>query len=107
MGVVITDTCGRPFRIGQCGVAIGCAGVCSIVDWRGRHDCYGKELQVTREAVVDELAGLANILMGEGSGRIPAVVIRGLSHLIGDGRALDIFRPKEEDIIRGLLSKQL
>ncbi len=106
VGVVITDTCGRPFRVGQCGVAIGCSGVSSVVDWRGRRDCYGKELRVTREVVADELAGFANILMGEGNWRIPAVVVRGLSHLMGDGKAVDIFRPKKEDIIRDILHRQ-
>ncbi|MFB6360856.1 MAG: coenzyme F420-0:L-glutamate ligase, partial [Halobacteriales archaeon] len=62
VGVVVTDTCGRPFRHGQRGVAIGWAGLPAMRDWRGETDREGYELEVTNEAVVDELAAAANLL---------------------------------------------
>ena len=75
--VVVTDTCGRPFRHGQRGVAIGWAGLDPARDWRGETDRDGRELGVTVENVVDELAAAANLVAGEGDDGTPAVVIRG------------------------------
>jgi coenzyme F420-0:L-glutamate ligase/coenzyme F420-1:gamma-L-glutamate ligase len=74
--VVVTDTCGRPFRHGQRGVAIGWAGMHASRDWRGETDRDGRELGVTVESVVDELAAAANLLAGEGAGGTPVVVVR-------------------------------
>ena len=74
--VVVTDTCGRPFRHGQRGVAIGWAGLKPGRDWRGETDREGRELDVTVENVVDELAAAANLVAGEGDGGTPAVVVR-------------------------------
>jgi coenzyme F420-0:L-glutamate ligase/coenzyme F420-1:gamma-L-glutamate ligase len=74
--VVVTDTCGRPFRHGQRGVAIGWAGMHASRDWRGETDRDGRELGVTVENVVDELAAAANLLAGEGAGGTPVVVVR-------------------------------
>ncbi|SFR50670.1 coenzyme F420-0:L-glutamate ligase [Halogeometricum limi] len=74
--VVVTDTCGRPFRHGQRGVAIGWAGMHASRDWRGETDRDGRELGVTVENVVDELAAAANLLTGEGDGGTPVVVVR-------------------------------
>ncbi|MBB6647098.1 coenzyme F420-0:L-glutamate ligase [Halobellus ruber] len=75
--VVVTDTCGRPFRHGQRGVAIGWDGLQPSRDWRGETDRDGRELGVTVENVVDELAAAANLVAGEGDGGTPAVVVRG------------------------------
>ena len=75
--VVVTDTCGRPFRHGQRGVALGWAGLDPARDWRGEADRDGRELGVTVENVVDEFAAAANLVAGEGDDGTPAVVIRG------------------------------
>ena len=72
--VIVTDTCGRPFRHGQRGVAIGRAGLPASHDWRGEHDRDGRELGVTVEAIADELAAAANLTFGEGSGDRKSVV---------------------------------
>ncbi|MDL5502381.1 MAG: coenzyme F420-0:L-glutamate ligase, partial [Candidatus Methanoperedens sp.] len=76
VSVVITDTNGRAFRTGQTGAAIGCAGIKPTRDWRGTKDLFGRVLEVKNEGIVDEIAGFANILMGEGDGGMPIVVIR-------------------------------
>ncbi len=75
-GVVVTDTCGRPFRHGQRGVAIGWAGIPASRDWRGQPDRDGRELGVTVQNVIDELAAAANLVAGEGAGGTPVVVVR-------------------------------
>ena len=106
IGVVISDTCGRPFREGQTGVAVGCSGVPPFKDWRGLQDLFGRALEVTNEAVVDEIAGFANLIMGEGNDAIPVVVISGLCMTKEGERgekesgAKPLFRIKENDRIR-------
>lgn len=102
VGVIITDTNGRCFRKGVAGVAIGISGVKAMRDWRGEKDLYGKELEVTVECVVDEIAGFANLLMGEGADGVPAVVFRGLD-IEGEGSMKEIYRDKEEDVIRRII----
>ena len=84
IGLVITDTFGRPWRRGLVDVAIGMSGVPSIVDLRGSMDAHGNELNVTEVAVVDEIAAAADLVMGKAS-QIPVAVLRGLS-LEGSGR---------------------
>ncbi len=103
IAVIISDTCGRPFRTGQTGIAIGCAGISAIKDWRGEKDLFGRELKVTREAVVDELAGFANLLMGEASEGIPVVIIRGIQWQGDEEGVKSIYRTKEEDLIKKAL----
>jgi coenzyme F420-0:L-glutamate ligase/coenzyme F420-1:gamma-L-glutamate ligase len=98
--VIVTDTCGRPFRCGVAGVAIGWSGIAPLRDWRGKRDLEGRELEITLEAIVDEIAGMANFLMGEGGDGIPVVVVRGLEYPKSGGRA---FRPKDLDVIRDRL----
>jgi coenzyme F420-0:L-glutamate ligase/coenzyme F420-1:gamma-L-glutamate ligase len=100
--VIITDTCGRPFRHGQRGVAIGWAGLPASRDWRGEHDRDGRELGVTVESVVDELAAAANLVLGEGAGGEPVVVVRGFDMDGFDGSD-NLFRPVESDFIRQAL----
>lgn len=95
--VIITDTCGRAFRCGVAGVAIGWAGIAALRDWRGEPDMNGRVLEITRESIVDEIAGMANMLMGEAGGGTPAVVFRGLDYPRFGGK---IFRDREEDVIR-------
>lgn len=101
--VIVTDTCGRPFRCGVAGVAIGWSGIAALRDWRGERDLAGRELEITLEAIVDEIAGMANLLMGEAGGGTPVVVVRGLELPGSGGR---IFRPKELDVIRDRLQKR-
>jgi len=100
--VVVTDTSGRPFRQGQRGVALGWAGVPAARDWRGESDRDGRELGVTVEAVVDELAAAANLLTGEGDDGLPVVVVRGFD--FGDHEPHDgLFRSPEGDYVRDAL----
>lgn len=98
IGVVITDTFGRPWRRGLVDVAIGVSGIVAIDDLVGTTDTHGNELQVTEVAVVDEIASAADLVMGKASG-VPAAVVRGLA-LAGDGRATDLVRPADEDLFR-------
>ena len=100
--VVVTDTSGRPFRYGQRGVAVGWSGLPAARDWRGESDRDGRELGVTVQAVVDELAAAANLVAGEGDGGTPAVVVRGWS--FGDHAGSDdLFRREADDIVREAL----
>jgi len=97
--VIVSDTCGRPFRLGQRGVAIGWAGLPASRDWRGETDRDGHELEVTVESVVDEIAASANLLSGEGAGGTPVVVVRDFD--FGDHAGTDdLFRSRESDIVR-------
>ncbi len=102
VGVIVTDTNGRCFRRGVVGFAIGIAGVKAMRDWRGGRDLYGRVMEKTLECVADEIAAFANLIMGEGDWGIPAVVFRGLN-LLGEGRAKDIYRSEEEDVVRRCL----
>jgi coenzyme F420-0:L-glutamate ligase/coenzyme F420-1:gamma-L-glutamate ligase len=102
--VVVTDTSGRPFRHGQRGVAIGWAGLPAARDWRGEHDRDGRELGVTVEAVVDELAAAANLLTGEGDDGLPVVVARGFD--FGDHDGSDaLFRDPSGDYVQDALQQ--
>jgi coenzyme F420-0:L-glutamate ligase/coenzyme F420-1:gamma-L-glutamate ligase len=100
--VVVTDTSGRPFRHGQRGVALGWAGIPASRDWRGESDRDGRELGVTVQSVVDELAGAANLVTGEGDGGTPVAVVRGFD--FGDHAGNDeLFRDPETDLVRQAL----
>ena len=96
--VIITDTCGRPFRSGVAGVAIGWAGIAALRDWRGEQDLHGKALEITLEAIVDEIAAMANLLMGEAGDGTPAVVFRGLKYPRSGGDS--VFMAEDKDVIR-------
>jgi coenzyme F420-0:L-glutamate ligase / coenzyme F420-1:gamma-L-glutamate ligase len=98
VGVLVTDSFGRPWRQGTTDVAIGAAGLPVVLDLRGRRDRVGYELHATMIAVADEIAGAAELVMGKVDG-IPGAVVRGL-HLHGDGRARDIAIPAERDLFR-------
>ena len=102
VGVVIADSFGRAWRLGQAEVAIGCAGLAPLDDWRGRHDSSGRELEATLIAIADEAAGAADLVRDKVSGT-PAAVVRGLGRYIGaeDGPgAAALRRPREEDLFR-------
>jgi len=101
VAVIVSDTFGRPWRRGLTDVAIGCAGIGAIVDLRGTADTYGRELQVTEVAVVDELAGAADLVMGKASG-VPVAIVRGIDpswFRQGEVKA-EIVRHPSEDLFR-------
>lgn len=101
VSVIITDTNGRAFKIGQTGVAVGVYRIHPIRNWRGEKDLFGKELEITEEAVADEIASAANLLMGEAAGGNPVVVVRGYDHHTTDDITVkEMYRPDNEDIIR-------
>jgi coenzyme F420-0:L-glutamate ligase/coenzyme F420-1:gamma-L-glutamate ligase len=102
VGVIVTDTCGRSFRRGQTGHAVGWSGIPAIRDFRGDFDLFGHVLKITEEAVVDEIAGFANFVMGESNNGVPAVVFRNCSPW--KGHDILYFRP-DEDIFRRMLKK--
>ena len=102
VGVIITDTLGRAWRIGQTDTAIGAAGVRPFVDYRGTEDSFGNSLEVTLDAVADEIAAAADLVKGKASG-VPVAVVRGLADLVtaGDGPgAAALIRPAAEDMFR-------
>jgi coenzyme F420-0:L-glutamate ligase / coenzyme F420-1:gamma-L-glutamate ligase len=96
VGVVVTDSFGRPFRRGTTDVAIGVAGIPAILDLRGTPDRLGVELRATWVAVADEIAAAADLVRGKADG-VPAVVVRGL-RLEGDGAAADLVIEPELDL---------
>jgi len=98
VGVLITDSFGRPWRQGTTDVAIGAAGLPVVLDLRGQRDRVGYELHGTMIAVADEIAGAAELVMGKTDG-VPGAVVRGL-RLRGDGKARDIAMPAERDLFR-------
>jgi coenzyme F420-0:L-glutamate ligase/coenzyme F420-1:gamma-L-glutamate ligase len=98
VGVIVTDSFGRPWRQGTTDVAIGVAGLGPLLDLRGRRDGSGYELRSTQIAVADELAGAAELVMGKTSG-IPGAVIRGFT-AEGEGSARDLVMPAERDLFR-------
>jgi coenzyme F420-0:L-glutamate ligase/coenzyme F420-1:gamma-L-glutamate ligase len=99
VGVIVSDTFGRPWREGLTNVAIGLAGVKPLDDYRGATDRYGRELQVSVLAVADEIASAAELVMGKTSG-IPAAVVRGLSMTAADVAARALLRPAHTDMFR-------
>jgi len=103
IGVIITDTCGRAFRRGQTGNAIGWSGMKAIRDFRGDTDLFGHVLKITEEAVVDELAGIANFVMGESNNGVPAVVLKGCERWNGHD---NLYFNRKEDFIRKSLCGQ-
>ena len=98
VGVIVSDTFGRPWRLGIVNVALGVAGMPALVDMRGRIDDVGKELHATVLAVADEVAAAAGLVMGK-TRRTPVVVVRGLE-LDGSGRGRELIRPAAEDLFR-------
>jgi len=100
--VVIADSFGRAWRLGQAEVAIGCAGLQPLDDWRGRRDASGRELSATVIAIADEVAAGADLVREKSEG-VPVVVVRGLDRHVGteDGPgAAALRRPPEEDLFR-------
>jgi coenzyme F420-0:L-glutamate ligase len=96
--ILVADTFGRPWRLGQTDVAIGCAGLVALDDWRGRTDQHGRTLGATRIAVADELAAAADLARTKADG-VPVVVIRGAEHWVSsdDGPGAAVIRRRAAD----------
>jgi coenzyme F420-0:L-glutamate ligase/coenzyme F420-1:gamma-L-glutamate ligase len=97
-GVVISDSHGRPFRLGTVNVAIGVAGIPAIWDQRGDRDLYGRVLRVTVRGLGDEIAAAAGLIAGQADEGMPVVLARGIRRPVGDGRGIDLVRPMELDL---------
>jgi coenzyme F420-0:L-glutamate ligase / coenzyme F420-1:gamma-L-glutamate ligase len=98
VGVIVSDTFGRPWRLGIVNVALGIAGLPALLDLRGSPDDTGKGLQATVLAIADDIAAAAGLVMGK-TNRAPVVIVRGLA-LQGTGTGRDLIRPAAEDLFR-------
>ena len=98
VGVIVSDTFGRPWRLGIVNVALGVAGLPAVIDLRGTVDDAGREMHATVLAVADDIASAAGLVMRK-TARAPVVVVRGLQ-LAGDGSGRDLIRPAAEDVFR-------
>jgi coenzyme F420-0:L-glutamate ligase len=105
-GVIIADSRTHAMRMGCSGVAIGCAGIPSILDVRGRCDLFGRQLEVTRQALADNLASAAEIVMGEADECTPAAIIRGLGLPIGEEAGVETI-DADECLFMGVLRGSL
>lgn len=99
-GVLISDSFGRPWRVGTVGVAIGCAGFPAILDLRGQPDLFGRPLRVTVVGHADEVAAAASVLMGQGSEARPVILVRGLASRAPHHPAAALIRPQQQDLFR-------
>ena len=99
-GVVISDSFGRPWRVGTVGVAIGCAGFPATLDLRGHTDLYGRPLRVTVVGHADEIASAASLLMGQASEAQPIILVRGLALRAPHQPAAALIRPQQQDLFR-------
>jgi coenzyme F420-0:L-glutamate ligase/coenzyme F420-1:gamma-L-glutamate ligase len=100
VGVIISDSFGRPWRRGTAGVAIGSAGIPSVIDLRGQPDLFGRTLEVSIVGFADEIAAAASLLQGQAAESQPVVVVRGLTWQAPDGPVADVIRPPEEDLFQ-------
>ena len=99
VGVIVSDTFGRPWRLGIVNIALGIAGVPAVRDLRGTVDDVGKDLHATVLAVADDLAAAAGLVMAK-TNRTPVVIVRGFDGVGEEGAARDIVRPPAEDLFR-------
>ena len=98
--VVISDSFGRAWRRGTVGVALGAAGLPSVLDLRGRPDLFGRKLQVSETGFADEIAAAASLIMGQADEGLPAVLVRGLDWEAPAAAASELLRRPEEDLFR-------
>jgi coenzyme F420-0:L-glutamate ligase/coenzyme F420-1:gamma-L-glutamate ligase len=100
VGVIVSDTFGRPWRQGLTDVAIGVSGIAAVIDLRDTPDATGRVLQVTEVAIADEIASAAELVMGKASG-VPVAIVRGLdASWFRDGSVRRLIRPPQEDLFR-------
>ena len=100
LAVIISDSFGRPWRRGTVGIALGVAGLPSVIDWRGQPDLFGRKLEVTETGFADEIAAAASLVQGQAAEATPIVVVRGLSWTAPEAPAAAIVRPPEHDLFR-------
>ena len=101
VAVIVSDTHGRPFRMGEINVAIGVAGIKPIRDRRGEKDLFGYVLRIKQTAVADELASAAELVIGQANEGIPVAIIRGYNYQVAENAsAAELNRPKEKDLFR-------
>jgi coenzyme F420-0:L-glutamate ligase/coenzyme F420-1:gamma-L-glutamate ligase len=100
IGVVISDSFGRPWRRGTAGVAIGAAGLPSFIDLRGKPDLFGRILEVSIVGFADEIAAAASLLQGQAAEGQPVIVVRGLTWSAPDAPVAELVRPPEEDLFQ-------
>ena len=101
VAVIVSDTHGRPFRMGEINVAIGVAGIKPIRDRRGEKDLFGYVLRIKRTAVADELSSAAELVIGQANEGIPVAIIRGYKYQkTENASATELTRPKEKDLFR-------
>lgn len=91
VGVIISDTLGRPFRVGQTDICVGCSGIAPLLDHTGKTDVYGRVLRVSVTAVADQLAGAAEMVMGKAD-RTPMAILRGADNVLGEGTVQNLIR---------------
>ena len=99
MAIIISDTFGRPFRMGQTNFAIGVSGLTPILDYTGTLDSFKRILRVTAIAIADELSASAELVM-EKAKKCPVAIIRDYSFNSGENKINDLIRPENEDIFR-------
>jgi coenzyme F420-0:L-glutamate ligase/coenzyme F420-1:gamma-L-glutamate ligase len=101
VAVIVSDTNGRPLRMGEINVAIGVAGIKPTRDRRGEKDLFGYVLHVKQTAVADELASAAELVIGQANEGIPVAIVRGYAYRTAENAsARDLVRPKETDLFR-------
>ena len=99
IAVIISDTFGRPFRLGQTDVAIGVAGIEPILDYSGKPDTFGKIMQVTAIAIADEICSATELVMGKVE-KCPVALVRNYKFNFSDAKIQNLLRPKHEDLFR-------
>lgn len=100
IGVIISDSFGRAWRRGTCGIAIGAAGLPSLIDLRGQPDLFGRTLEVSIIGFADEIAAAASLLQGQAAEAQPVVLVRGLAWSAPVAPAAELVRPAAEDLFR-------
>jgi coenzyme F420-0:L-glutamate ligase/coenzyme F420-1:gamma-L-glutamate ligase len=100
VAVIVSDSFGRPWRRGTVGIALGAAGLPSVIDWRGHPDLFGRALEVTETGFADEIAAAASLVMGQANEAMPMVLVRGLHWTAPEADAAALVRPPEHDLFR-------
>jgi coenzyme F420-0:L-glutamate ligase/coenzyme F420-1:gamma-L-glutamate ligase len=99
VAIIISDTFGRPWRIGQVNIAIGIAGMKPLIDYRGSTDMYHRKLRYTVIAIADEIASAAELVMQKSQG-VPVAILRGVQYAAGSGSIKDLIRSRDMDLFR-------
>jgi coenzyme F420-0:L-glutamate ligase / coenzyme F420-1:gamma-L-glutamate ligase len=100
IGVIISDSFGRPWRKGTVGIALGSAGLPAVIDWRGHPDLFGRALEVTETGFADEIAAAASLVMGQANEAVPIALVRGLHWTAPEANVAALVRPPEHDLFR-------